>query len=63
MTIDEDRAAAFQQLAAYYANVFSAGRTAYAIPQGALTNTAKQAAACGIFLVDLMGRQYGASRI
>ena len=42
VTIDEDRAAAFQQLAAYYANVFSAGRTAYAIPQGALTNTTKQ---------------------
>ncbi len=42
VTIDEDRAAAFQQLAAYYANVFEAGRADYAIPQGALTNTAKQ---------------------
>jgi nitric oxide reductase subunit B len=42
VTIDEDRAAAFQQLAAYYANVFAAGRAAYAIPLGALTNTVKQ---------------------
>ncbi len=42
ITIDADRAAAFQQLAAYYANVFSAGRAAYAIPQGALTDVAKQ---------------------
>ncbi|MES2222594.1 MAG: nitric-oxide reductase large subunit [Acidobacteriota bacterium] len=40
--IDEDRAAAFQQLAAYYANIFSAGRKTYAIPPGALTNPAKQ---------------------
>jgi nitric oxide reductase subunit B len=42
VTIDQDRAAAFQQLAAYYANVFSAGRTDYAIPPGALTNASKQ---------------------
>ncbi len=42
ITIDEDRAAAFQQLEAYYANLFAAGRAAYAIPRGALTNTAKQ---------------------
>src|SRR5487761_1732360 len=42
VTIDQDRAAAFQQLAAYYANVFSAGRADYAIPPGALTNVAKQ---------------------
>ncbi len=40
--VDQDRAAAFQQLAAYYANVFSAGRSAYAIPRGALTNPVKQ---------------------
>jgi len=40
--IDEDRAAAFQQLTAYYANVFSAGRPDYAIPPGALTNATKQ---------------------
>jgi nitric oxide reductase subunit B len=42
VTIDQDRADAFHQLAAYYANVFSAGRTDYAIPAGALTNVAKQ---------------------
>ncbi len=40
--VDEDRAAAFQQLAAYYANVFAAGRADYAIPKGALTDAGKQ---------------------
>ena len=42
VTIDADRAAAFHQLAAYYADVFSSGRAEYAIPRGALTNVAKQ---------------------
>ncbi len=42
VTIDGDRAAAFQQLAAYYADVFASGRKDYAIPQGALTDPAKQ---------------------
>ena len=42
VTINDDSAAAFQQLAAYYANVFGAGRAAYAIPQGALTNSVRQ---------------------
>ncbi|HUZ95393.1 MAG TPA: nitric-oxide reductase large subunit [Edaphobacter sp.] len=42
VTISADRAAAFKQLAAYYANVFSAGRTDYAIPPGALTAPIKQ---------------------
>src|SRR5690348_252967 len=40
--IDNDRAAAFDQLAAYYADVFGKGRKEYAIPQGALTNGSKQ---------------------
>jgi nitric oxide reductase subunit B len=40
--IDADRAAAFSQLAAYYADVFASGRSEYAIPRGALTNVAKQ---------------------
>ena len=40
--VSEDVAAAFHQLEAYYANVFGAGRTAYAIPPGALTNPVKQ---------------------
>ena len=40
--IDGDRAAAFEDLAAYYANVFEAGRKDYAIPVGALTDAAKQ---------------------
>jgi nitric oxide reductase subunit B len=40
--IDADRADAFRELAAYYADVFASGRSAYAIPHGALTNVAKQ---------------------
>ena len=40
--IDGDRAAAFQQLAAYYADVFAKGRKEYAIPRGALTDEGKQ---------------------
>ena len=42
VTIDADRAAAFSQLAAYYADVFAGGRSEYAIPRGALTNVSKQ---------------------
>ena len=42
VTIDNDRAAAFDQLAAYYADVFGKGRKEFAIPQGALTDPAKQ---------------------
>ncbi|MBS1801845.1 MAG: nitric-oxide reductase large subunit [Acidobacteria bacterium] len=42
VTLSADRVAAYRQLAAYYADVFAAGRKEYAIPQGALTNTAKQ---------------------
>jgi len=42
VVIDSDRAAAFQQLAAYYADVFAAGRSEYAIPQNSLTDPAKQ---------------------
>jgi nitric oxide reductase subunit B len=40
--IDVDRAAAFNQLAAYYTDVFANGRKEYAIPQGALRDPAKQ---------------------
>jgi nitric oxide reductase subunit B len=42
VTLSADRVAAYEQLAAYYANVFASGRKEYAIPQGALTNQAKQ---------------------
>ena len=42
VVLDNDRAAAFQQLASYYADVFANGRKEYAIPRGALTNSAKQ---------------------
>jgi nitric oxide reductase subunit B len=40
--VSDDVASAFRQLEAYYANVFSAGRTAYAIPAGSLTDPVKQ---------------------
>ncbi|MHB8889032.1 MAG: nitric-oxide reductase large subunit [Acidobacteriaceae bacterium] len=40
--VSDDVATAFNQLAAYYANVFSAGRKDYAIPPGALTDSVKQ---------------------
>ncbi|MFZ0337544.1 MAG: hypothetical protein WAL45_05890 [Terracidiphilus sp.] len=59
VTIDEERAATFQQLAAYYANVFAAGRAAYAIPQGALVITAKQLQLSG----GPPGREHGAARL
>ena len=42
VTLSADRVAAYRQLAAYYADVFAKGRKDYAIPQGALTNPAKQ---------------------
>ncbi len=42
VTISKDRAAAFQHLASYYAGIFANGQKDYAIPPGALTDTAKQ---------------------
>jgi len=42
VTLSADRAAAYRQLAAYYADVFATGRKDYAIPHGALTDPAKQ---------------------
>ena len=42
VTISDDQAQAYRQLAAYYADVFASGRKEYAIPQGALTDPAKQ---------------------
>src|SRR5688572_14213274 len=41
VTIDADRARAFENLATYYADIFSAGRSEYAIPAGALTDPVK----------------------
>ena len=42
VTLSADRTAAFEQLRAYYTDVFATGRSEYAIPGGALTNAAKQ---------------------
>jgi nitric oxide reductase subunit B len=42
IVLDDDRAAAFDQLAAYYADIYGNGRNAYAIPAGALSDAGKQ---------------------
>ncbi|MFL6444340.1 MAG: nitric-oxide reductase large subunit [Candidatus Sulfotelmatobacter sp.] len=42
IVIDGDRAAAFEELARYYADVYGNGRDAYAIPAGALSDPVKQ---------------------
>ncbi|HKP14087.1 MAG TPA: cbb3-type cytochrome c oxidase subunit I, partial [Blastocatellia bacterium] len=42
LTVDTVRGAAFDELSAYYADVFARGRTEYAIPRGALTDVTKQ---------------------
>lgn len=42
VTLSVDRAAAFRQLAAYYADIFASGRKEYAIPQHALVDATKQ---------------------
>ena len=41
LTISPERAKAFDELSAYYADVFSNGRKEYAIPRGALTDPVK----------------------
>jgi nitric oxide reductase subunit B len=42
IVLDDERSTAFEQLAAYYADVYGNGRNEYAIPAGALTNPTKQ---------------------
>ncbi|HEY1731040.1 MAG TPA: nitric-oxide reductase large subunit, partial [Terriglobales bacterium] len=42
IVLDNDRAAAFDQLAAYYGDIYGHGRNEYAIPAGALSDTSKQ---------------------
>jgi len=42
VVVSSEEAAAFHQLAAYYADVFGSGRPAYAIPRGSLTDPVKQ---------------------
>ncbi len=49
ITIDPVRAAAYEANAAYYADVFSNGREEYAIPAGALTDTADLRALAAFF--------------
>ena len=42
LVLDNDRAAAFDELAGYYADVYGKGRNEYAIPAGALSDPTKQ---------------------
>ena len=42
IVLDRERAAAFDTLAAYYADVYGRGRNEYAIPAGALSDATKQ---------------------
>jgi nitric oxide reductase subunit B len=49
LTIDADRAAAFEANAKHYADVFGNGRPEYAIPQGALTDAQRQRAMAAFF--------------
>ena len=42
IVLDSERAKAFQELAAYYADVYGNGRNEYAIPAGALKDATKQ---------------------
>ena len=42
LTISPERAAVFDQLAAYYGGIFQNGKPEYAIPRGALLDTHKQ---------------------
>jgi nitric oxide reductase subunit B len=49
LTIDADRAAAFEANANHYADVFGNGRPEYAIPAGTLTDPARQRAMAAFF--------------
>ena len=61
VTLNDDRAAAFQQLAAYYTDVFATGRTEYAIPQRRADERRKAKADGGILLVDFVGGEHGSA--
>jgi nitric oxide reductase subunit B len=49
LTISPERAKAFEELAAHYADVFGKGRPEYAIPAGALTDPDRQRALSAFF--------------
>lgn len=49
VVLDADREAVFNQLASYYAGVFTNGRKEYAIPVGALTSPQKKAQLAAFF--------------
>ena len=58
VTLSADRAAAFEQLRAYYTDVFATGRSEYAIPSGALDQPCEAASTGRVLLVDFMGLQH-----
>ena len=55
ITVDPARAAAFEQLVAHYADVFTNGRNEYAIQKGALSDPTKAARDERVLLVDVVG--------
>ena len=62
IVLDNDRAAAFDELAAYYAEVYGKGRNEYAIPAGALTDATKQREMATFVLVDGRGGKHESPR-
>ena len=62
IVLDTDRAAAFEELAAYYADIYGNGRDAYAIPAGALRDPDEAARDGRVFLVDGVGGEHESSR-
>ncbi len=60
--MDGDRAAAFEELASYYADVYGNGRDSYAIPAGRTERPSKTAADGHILLVDGLGGQHQSPR-
>jgi len=58
IVLDADRAAAFEELAAYYADVYGNGRDAYANSCRRLERSGQAATDGYIFLVDRMGREH-----
>ena len=62
IVIDNDRAAAFDELAPTTQMYYGKGRNEYAIPAGALTDPTKQHEMASVLLVDGVGCKHQSSR-
>jgi nitric oxide reductase subunit B len=62
LTLAPIRIEAYAANAEHYADVFSAGRDAYAIPKGALTDPTRLRRSRRLLLLDELGRLHGAAR-